>query len=150
MLIPPDVDAAPASTAVWHCSRRDLRVVAVWSEKRLGLGEDAEPTFLHHVPTRRGVLGVYDGLGGSGARHAGRTADGRRLSHAFVASRLAYLTVQSWFATSVESPEATPPLHERLSEVLGGARSTTRAKLAGTLRRDFPTTLAVLTYDTAA
>jgi serine/threonine protein phosphatase PrpC len=148
VLIPPDVDAAPASTAVWHCSRRNLRVVAVWSEKRLGLGEDAEPTFLHHTPTGRGALGVYDGLGGSGARHAGRAADGRQLSHAYVASRLAYLTVQSWFTDSIASPGAATSLRHRLGDVLGAARSTTRGKITGTLTRDFPTTLAVLTYDT--
>jgi serine/threonine protein phosphatase PrpC len=135
---------------VWHLSRRDLRAVGVWSEKRTGLGEDAEPTFLHHAPTGRGVLGAYDGLGGSGARAAGSARDGRQLSQAFVASRLAYLTVQGWFASSIHAPDDNPPLRERLGTVLGSARSTARGKLAGRLLRDFPTTLAVLSYQDGA
>ena len=133
------------STAVWHYGRSDLQMVAVWSEKRPGLGEDAEPTFLHHEATDRGLLGVYDGLGGAGARHAGRAVDGRALSHAFVASRLAHLTVQSWFAESMAAPGAGS-LRDRLAEVLTSARTAGRAKLGGTLRRDFPTTLALLEY----
>ncbi|MEV4412757.1 hypothetical protein [Catellatospora sp. NPDC049609] len=131
--------------ATWHVAVQDLIAVAVWVPKRPGRGEDAEPTFLHHVPGRRGVLGVYDGLGGAGARVAGRAADGRRLSHAFVASRLAHLTVQSWFADLAEGITG-PALPQRLAETLGGARSATRNKIVGTLRRDFPTTLAVLDY----
>ena len=68
MRIAADARQAQPATAVWHLARRDLIALAVWSEKRQGLGEDAEPTFLHHLPTRRGVLAVYDGLGGAGAR----------------------------------------------------------------------------------
>jgi serine/threonine protein phosphatase PrpC len=96
------------------------------------------------------VLGAYDGLGGSGARAAGSTADGRQLSQAFVASRLAYLAVQEWFASSINEPDRNPPLGERLSDVLGSARSTAKGKLAGRLLRDFPTTLAVLSYHDAS
>ncbi|GAA1655624.1 PP2C family protein-serine/threonine phosphatase [Catellatospora bangladeshensis] len=134
--------------AAWHVAVRELIAVAAWVPKRPGLGEDAEPTFMHHAPSGRGVLGVYDGLGGAGARHAGRAADGRRLSHAFVASRLAHLTVQSWFA-DLAAGQAEPTLPQRLAETLGGARTAARNKIVGTMRRDFPTTLAVIDYQQA-
>jgi serine/threonine protein phosphatase PrpC len=145
-----EADREPAEghppSATWHVAAKSLTAVAAWSQKRQGLGEDAEPTFLHHLPSRRGVLGVYDGLGGAGARHAGHSRDGRQISHAFIAARLAHLTVQSWFATSVVTGDPGPTLSERLAEVFAGARSAARNKLFGTLRRDFPTTLAIIEY----
>lgn len=134
-------------SAVWHVATKELIAVAVWSQKRPGLGEDAEPTFVHHGPSRQGVLGVYDGLGGAGARHAGHTSDGRHITHAFVAARLAHLTVQSWFAARFPGDGSVPtPLSVRLTEVLAKARSSTRTKVVGTLRRDLPTTLAAIEY----
>ncbi|HZN73129.1 MAG TPA: hypothetical protein VFC00_15785 [Micromonosporaceae bacterium] len=64
-----------------------------------------------------------------------------------MASRLAHLTVQSWFAARVSSDRSEPaPLSVRLTEVLTKARSSTRNKVVGTLRRDFPTTLAAIEY----
>lgn len=145
------VEPSGAPGEVWqYRHRKDLSVTAVWSEKRPGLGEDAEPTFLHHVPSGRGLLGVYDGLGGAGARQAGAAEDGRHLTHAFVASRLAKLTVQAWFAEQVrfeDTPaESAHRLREQLSDVLVTARPPGRRKLGGTLRRDFPTTMALLEY----
>src|SRR5262245_49828749 len=102
----PDPVERPTA-AVWHRRHgRDVSAVAVWSEKRAGLGEDAEPTFMHYLPKSRGVLAVYDGLGGAGARHAGLAFDGRQLTHAFVASRLANLAVQAWFAERVTARES--------------------------------------------
>ncbi len=134
------------STAIWHHDDKHLTALAVWSEKRPGLGEDAEPTLLHHVASRAGILGVYDGLGGAGARSAGRTVDGRQVSNAFVASRLAHLTVQSWFANQVSADPSGQTLREQLGQVLAAARSPVPNKLAGTLRRDLPTTVALIQY----
>jgi serine/threonine protein phosphatase PrpC len=134
--------------AVWWSEDQDVQMLGVWTEKRTGLGEDAEPTMLHHFPSGRGMIGVYDGLGGSGARHAGTTEDGRTLSNAFVASRLAFLTVQDWFTTSAPQPES---LEDRLRGVFDGARqSGAGPKLRGTLTRELPTTAAVIEYDAGA
>ena len=138
--------SATGPQAVWSHAHTRLTGVAVWTAKRAGLGEDAEPTLLHHRRSGHGLLGVYDGLGGSGARPAGRTADARTVSHAFVASRLAHLTVQDWFTARLGEPDAGPGLHDRLAEVFGAARVPGRTKLAGTLRRDLPTTLALIEY----
>jgi serine/threonine protein phosphatase PrpC len=135
--------AEDAQTAVWwgHTDR-DL-FLGVWTEKRNGLGEDAEPTLLHHVPTGRGLIGVYDGLGGSGARQAGRTVDGRSVSHAFVASRLAHLAVRQWF---VAGRAHQPSLRDSLRQVFDGAPRPGGLKLRGTLTRELPTTIALLEY----
>jgi serine/threonine protein phosphatase PrpC len=136
--------------AVW-CYRetKGVSAVAVWSERRPGLGEDAEPTFMHDLGTGRGLLGVYDGLGGAGAHQVGTTGDGRNLNHAFVASRLASLTAHRWFADRVRNAEfgdGRSDLRDRLADVLREARPPGRLKLAGTLRRDLPTTVALLEY----
>ncbi|HZN74160.1 MAG TPA: hypothetical protein VFC00_21030 [Micromonosporaceae bacterium] len=139
----PEADGA-AGVATWHHQSRQLTAVAVWSERRPGLGEDAEPTFMYHDASRHGLLGVYDGLGGAGARHAGPAYDGRQLTHAFVASRLAYLTVQSWFADRVDHPEGTGSLRNRLAGARSPGRS--RPKVVGTLPRAFPTTVALMEY----
>lgn len=142
------------SAAVWTHSfqetgRRNRQAVvnlAVLTQAKPGLGEDAEPTVLYCVPEQRGLIGVYDGLGGAGARPAGRTGDARVLSNAFVASRLAHLTVQQWFIEQVRGVDgAARDLHSRLTEVLGDARRG-RAKLGGTLRRDLPTTIALIEH----
>jgi serine/threonine protein phosphatase PrpC len=136
--------------AVW--SQRDPRsvsAVSVWSERRPGLGEDAEPTFMHDFASGRGLLGVYDGLGGAGAHQVGTTGDGRNLNHAFVASRLASLTAQRWFVDrvrNVDFGDGRNDLRDRFADVLRQARPPGRLKLAGTLRRDLPTTVALLEY----
>jgi len=134
----------PAS--VWHYTRNGLQFVGVWTQKRRDLGEDAEPTFLHHSPSQHGLIGVYDGLGGAGTRALGHTADGRTLNNAFVASRLAHLTVQEWFTEVVREGESARDLRSRLAAVLDEARPRSRNKIGGTLLRDLPTTVALLEY----
>jgi len=141
------------SAAVWTHSfqetgrrnRQALVNLAVLTQAKPGLGEDAEPTVLYCAPENRGLIGVYDGLGGAGARPAGRTGDARVLSNAFVASRLAHLTVQEWFVEQVRSEGGARDLHTRLAEVLGDARRG-RTKFGGTLSRDLPTTIALIEH----
>jgi serine/threonine protein phosphatase PrpC len=143
----PDTDSR--SAAVW-CDHRKvgrdwLASLAVLTQARPGLGEDAEPTVLYHRPSRHGLIGVYDGLGGAGARPAGRTGDERVLSNAFVAARLAHLTVREWFVGRV-SGSAEAELRSMLARVLTDARRG-RTKLGGTLRRDLPTTVALIEHE---
>lgn len=129
--------------AVWTEEAENVFCLGVWTEKRRGLGEDAEPTLLHNVASVHGLIGVYDGLGGAGARPAGTTADGRQVSHAFVASRLAHLAVRQWF---VEGQRHGERLEDRLRAVFDGARRNSGPKLRGTLTRQLPTTLALIEY----
>jgi serine/threonine protein phosphatase PrpC len=129
--------------AVWSGRDADMLCLGVWTEKRARLGEDAEPTLLHHRSTGEGLLGVYDGLGGSGARQAGATDGGRQVTNAFVASRLAHLAVQDWF---LDGRRDGVRLDERLREVFEGARRPGGPKLRGTLTRELPTTIALIEY----
>ncbi|BCJ41117.1 hypothetical protein GCM10010168_45850 [Actinoplanes ianthinogenes] len=131
--------------AVWagETSRADVQCLGVWTEKRAGLGEDAEPTLLLRQSGNAGVLGVYDGMGGAGARLLGHTPDGRPVSHAFAASRLAHLTVQEHFTGGYHRQ---PSLEARLREVFDAARPPGGLKLRGTITKQLPTTLAVIDY----
>ncbi|GAA4588595.1 hypothetical protein BJY16_008611 [Actinoplanes octamycinicus] len=131
--------------AVWagRTGRADVQCLGVWTEKRPGLGEDAEPTLLLRQSGNAGVVGVYDGLGGAGARLLGHTVDGRPVSHAFAASRLAHLTVQEWFAGGHTGGQ---PLEDRLREVFDAARPPSARKLRGTITKQLPTTLALIDF----
>jgi serine/threonine protein phosphatase PrpC len=131
--------------AVWAGGddTQHVRNLGVWTEKRAGLGEDAEPTLLHRWSTAEGLIGVYDGMGGSGARLLGRSTDDRPISSAFVASRLAHLTVQEWFVAGRRHGQ---PLDERLREVFDGARPPGALKLRGTITKQLPTTMALIEY----
>lgn len=133
--------------AVWACeSIRPARVqcLGVWTEKRPGLGEDAEPTLLLRRSTRTGSIGVYDGLGGAGARSLGHSRDGRSISSAFAASRLAHLAVREWF---VEGRDKKVPLEGRLREVFDGARPPGVLKVRGTMTKQLPTTIAMIDFE---
>jgi hypothetical protein len=58
--------------ATWDYATELIQVAAVWTEKKKGRGEDAPPTALSHR-AGRGMLAVYDGVGGAGARSVGFT-----------------------------------------------------------------------------
>ena len=131
--------------AVWADgdSERGVHCLGVWTEKRAGLGEDAEPTLVHHRPSTRGLIGVYDGMGGAGARLLGRAQDDRPVSNAFVASRLARLTAESWF---LQGRDAGRSLNDSLRDAFNAVQVTGPAKMRGTLARELPTTMALIEY----
>jgi serine/threonine protein phosphatase PrpC len=143
-LIRTDETQPGSQRAVWasEIGKEDVQLLGVWTEKRLGLGEDAEPTLLLHC-SGAGMIGVYDGMGGAGARQLGRTADGRPISNAFAASRLAYLAVQEWYA---DGGHAVLPLADRLQEVLDNARPAGGRMLRGTIAKQLPTTIALIDF----
>ena len=85
--------------ATWHYEDGTVQVAAVWTEKKRGRGEDAPPTALHHC-TGRGMLAVYDGAGGAGARPVGRTPDDQEISGAFLASRVTHFALEDWFVAT--------------------------------------------------
>lgn len=129
------------TAAVWTHEVGRLISVGVWTERRPGEGEDAEPTFLYHPETRHGLLGVYDGVGGSGAGTAGYTEDEHQLSQAYVASRLAHVATERWFYGG-----GGPDLRGALSEALNEHLVPGRSKVTGTMRHDFPTTVSLLEF----
>jgi serine/threonine protein phosphatase PrpC len=134
-----------------------LMALSVWTERRSGQGEDADPLLLHHRPTRCGVLGVFDGLGGAGSSIAWHDADGNARTGAWVASRMARLATESWFTGEMDNrmaregetraADAHTGLGTHLRKLFAGFRPAgRRSKVVGTMRRQLPTTVAALRY----
>lgn len=116
---------------------------SVWTEKKPGRGEDAEPLFVHQLSSGEGVVGVFDGAGGAGAAAAGTSASGLERTQAWLASRFTRALVEDWF---VGTDRVHEDLREHIASALVGARGTARRKILGTMRRELPTTMAVLHY----
>lgn len=138
------------TAATWDYATEKVQVAAVWTEKRKGRGEDAPPTALSHG-TGRGMLAVYDGVGGAGARSVGHTPDHQEVSGAFVASRVAHFALEDWFVTSRKRRPITDSAGLD-SAILAGLRGTGIApgsKVIGTMVRHLPTTLAAIEYELA-
>jgi len=139
--------------AVWADEHPGMIALGVWTEKRDGAGEDAEPAVLHHWPTASGVLAVCDGVGGAGVHIAGRTADGVEHTGAWTAARAVRLAVEQWFAARVlagagdgHRPYETG-LDASIRDTLAGLRGPARSRILGTMQREFPTTLALIRYE---
>lgn len=122
-------------------------LAGLWMERSGEKGEDAPPTIATSESRPLGLVAVYDGTGGSGAGLAGVGGDGAVHTGAWLASRAVRAATEAWFAdslTTADAGEFTVTLHDALH-----ARLTTEmdqvagsSRLAGTLRRDLPTTLA--------
>lgn len=129
--------------ATWHTEFDGLQAIGVWTEKKPGLGEDADPLLVHQISAAEGLLAVFDGAGGAGAGTAGRTEDGTELSHAWVGSRLARALVEDWF---VGTGRADETLRDHIAAGLASVRPAGRRKILGTMRRELPSTLAAIHY----
>lgn len=153
----------------WTFQQPALITVGVWTEKKAGRGEDAEPLVLRQDTTGRGVLAVCDGVGGAGVQMAGRTAEGTERSGAWVAARAVRLAVEQHFVRKVradgppmparpaapaDGPEGlfeperpvAPSLHQSVHSVLGDLRNPSRSRIGGTMQRELPSTLAAIFY----
>lgn len=163
------VPAVNEGSLTWIGQQTALITVGVWTEKKPGRGEDAEPLVLYQRPSQRGVLAVCDGVGGAGVQMAGRTVDGTERSGAWVAARAVRLAVEQHFVRKVradgpsappgpaalsagtERPSgptrpAAPSLHQSVDSVLGDLRNPSRSRIGGTMQRTLPSTLAAIFY----
>ncbi|AZM64520.1 serine/threonine protein phosphatase [Streptomyces sp. WAC 01420] len=134
----------------------------MWTERRPGHGEDAEPLAAHHRPTGSGLLAVFDGSGGSGAAPGWREPDGTTHTSAWTGARIARLAAECWFQHAVAPEEAASGgngpgsadsperLKHWLRRMLDAAPTVARSKITGSMRRVLPTTLAAIRYETAA
>lgn len=136
------------SVATWHYERPAIALAAVWTEKKRGRGEDAPPTGLFHVASRRGIIAVYDGMGGAGGRAVGRTPDDVEVSGAFVGARAARFALEEWFVATAPKRRVSEPVDLR-EPLLSGLHQTGIApgKSRGTMVRHLPTTLAAIEYE---
>lgn len=131
----------------------------VFTEKVAGHGEDAEPTFLRRsdgsgatdfAPT---FIGVYDGLGGSGARKV--QLGSTEVTQAYLASRWVRDTSEAWFMDSIDAdqrPEASE-LHDRVCSKLVDSHNLVQpvgdgepavSRVRSRMQRSYPTTLAAV------
>lgn len=141
------------SGAVWVNDERPSGPIftGVWMERVDGRGEDAPPTLIAGDNAAIGLVGVYDGTGGAGAGLAGVGNDGTVHTGAWLASRAVRAATESWFADELAGSGSTQfaetlrtALHDRLTTEMHQVASSSR--LAGTLRRDLPTTMAAAAY----
>jgi hypothetical protein len=139
-----DIASGPRGAGrVWHHVERRFAALAVWTERIPGRGEDADPLVLFHRPAGRGLLSVFDGVGGAGRAAAGQGRQGTVRTQAWVASRRLRGLVEEWFAAGMPAG-----LRERIATRLAvGAPG--RGRVRGSIPRGFPTTFAALTFELA-
>ena len=120
----------------------------LWLERIPGEGEDALP-LAESLSDKAALLGVFDGLGGTGSQMA-ILPDGEHRSEAYVASRLVVDTCREFFLElspriDIDSAGLVRDLKTRLDASLqSGARVVkTNSKLRGTMVNRLPTTLAL-------
>jgi hypothetical protein len=135
------------SVATWGRWEQPIALAAVWTEKKKGKGEDAPPTGLYQRSTNRGVIAVYDGAGGAGAREVGRTPN-EEVTGAFVASRAARFALEEWFVASAADRRLDDDgnLHAALLDGLNQTGVVQRGKIRGNMVRHLPTTVAAIEY----
>ncbi|TDD53362.1 serine/threonine protein phosphatase [Saccharopolyspora elongata] len=104
---------------------------------------------LHDWSHNAGLAAVFDGAGGAGAASAGHSAQGVERSHAWVAARAARGLTEEWFVTTGQHgvQDHAASLEQHLAERLGEVRGASRSRIAGSMRRDLPTTVAALRYE---
>lgn len=133
------------SSRIWQHVEPGFIALAVWTERVPGHGEDADPLVLHRRSTGRGILSVFDGVGGAGRGSAGRTTAGVDRTQAWVASRRVRGLVEDWFVRGLQAGA----LGEHIAARLAGP-VTRRSRMRGSMHRDYPTTIACLDYTCAA
>ncbi|MGW0391757.1 serine/threonine protein phosphatase [Streptomyces sp. NPDC003042] len=137
----------PAPRTTWGSGISGLHTIGVWTERVPGRGEDAEPLLSYHLTKQRGLIGVFDGSGGSGSSPAWQAPDGEQRTGAWVGSRVARLAMDCWFQEVATTGEAADPEH--LKEYLDFFHERApqrRSKIVGRMRRQLPTTLAAVEF----
>lgn len=119
----------------------------IWTEKVEGHGEDAPPLLI--VKGKACAVGVFDGMGGSGAALC-ESDFGESYTKAYVASRIVASSMDTFLNNhlptddvSVEDMKAV--VKRRLDEEQKNYPPQTKSSLRSKLVRDYPTTLAIVT-----
>ncbi|WP_433228016.1 PP2C family protein-serine/threonine phosphatase [Actinomadura formosensis] len=143
-----EAQATPAGPIAWDYELGDASAGGVWTEAVTGHGQDAEPLFVHHLPTGQGIIAVFDGSGGAGSAPAYWTSDGTPRTGAWLGARVARTALESWFGASVLNGEGfgTADLESRLARMLEAMRPATASRIVGRMQKELPTTMAALHY----
>jgi len=123
----------------------------IWSERREGKGEDAEPLTIQYETNHPwGVMGVMDGMGGSGST-VRKLPDGTSHTDAYLASRFIREKVLQWFEENqpneIVAGEKQMELQEYLADELDKYKDELGIQpsgLQGNMTRVLPTTLALI------
>jgi serine/threonine protein phosphatase PrpC len=138
------VDVSPhrlGQARLWQHAEPGFAFLSVWTERVPGRGEDADPLVVLNRRSGRGLLAVFDGVGGAGRATAGRTPAGVERTQAWIASRRLRGLVEEWFVGGMPSEALAPHVTARLAE---GVR--VRSRMRGTIHRELPSTLAALDF----
>lgn len=114
-------------------------------EKRAGLGEDSNPLLIVDNDNNYCAVGVFDGMGGSGAKEC--TYNGETHTQAYAASRIVRDASEKYFKNTKPESVTSEGLKECLAEALKTERENNGAsvsKLKSSLIREYPTTLAIV------
>ena len=139
---------------IWAIAQGSVLGAGLWSEKRVELGEDAEPSFVSQNDGTRLLVGVYDGMGGSGGAIARQTRRGP-VTQAYDASRITRAVAERWFGGlppgALDAAGAASSLHDDLTRALTDRATTLvggTSGLVGTLKRTLPSTIATVVVET--
>jgi len=149
--VPPQSDPDPEK-------RAEILDFVMWVPQKPEEGEDAEPLLKRFDSEDCAVIGVFDGMGGSGSTQYLQA--GKNRTGAYIASRLVRESASKFFTGLHESrtgAELAPAeqkagvlarslfeeLRQRIAELEPAASG---ARLGGKLMRRLPTTLACLSY----
>lgn len=116
-------------------------------DKREGLGEDANPLLITDDSKDYCAIGVFDGMGGAGAKNCESQYEGRH-TQAFVASRIIRDATEKYLEQNSFSKVSKDYLKKVLTERLEKEKQnypSQPSKLRSRVVREYPTTLAVIT-----
>lgn len=126
--------------------KRNYISISFMTEKVAGRGEDAPPLLL--VNERCYTVGVFDGMGGSGATLC-NSPFGEGHTKAYVASRLVKNAVEQYlkrlfFGMDIDTEELKNNIYENLQKQKDNYPDKTRTMLRSKILKDYPTTMAMI------
>jgi len=124
----------------------EIPLLSLWSERRLGAGEDARP-LTREVTPGRGLVAVFDGLGGSGA--ASVEAPDGPVTQARLAAQTARAWVDSHARDVLDRRQEPVRLAADLASVLrrtADEHGLGPGRLRSRMIRTLPTTVAIGTF----
>ena len=127
---------------------KEVIVISFMIEKEVGHGEDAPPLLI--VKGNACAVGVFDGMGGAGAKICDTSSFGSDHTQAYVSSRIVCSSVDTFLQNhlptdDVENEDMKAVISRRLLEEKDKFAPKVASSLRSKLVREYPTTLAVVT-----
>ncbi len=126
---------------------KDIFVLFV-TEKKVGHGEDAPPLLI--AKGNSCAVGVFDGMGGAGAKICDSSSFGEDHTQAYVSSRIVCSSVDTFLQNhlptdDVETEDMKTVIKRKLLEERDKFAPKVTSSLRSKLVREYPTTMAVIT-----